>query len=170
MADSENNIDDIFELDRVRRLIDLMKEHGLTEVDLRQGDQQIRLARSQDNPAAASMIPTMIPAAQVPVAPVAAAPATPAPAQATEGDDEANIAYIKAPMVGTFYSRPNPDADSFVKIGDHVNEDSTVCIIEAMKVFNEIPAEVRGRVVAILVDDDEPLEFGKPLFKIDTSN
>lgn len=164
MADSENNIDDIFELDRVRRLIDLMKEHGLTEVDLRQGDQQIRLARTQDNPAAAAMIP----AAQVPVAPVAAAPA--APAQATEAAEEANIAYIKAPMVGTFYSRPNPDADSFVKIGDHVNEDSTVCIIEAMKVFNEIPAEVRGRVVAILVDDDEPLEFGKPLFKIDTSN
>ena len=164
MADSENNIDDIFELDRVRRLIDLMKEHGLTEVDLRQGDQQIRLARTQDNPAAASMIP----AAQVPVAPVAAAPA--APAQATEAAEEANIAYIKAPMVGTFYSRPNPDANSFVKIGDHVNEDSTVCIIEAMKVFNEIPAEVRGRVVAILVDDDEPLEFGKPLFKIDTSN
>jgi len=164
MADSENNIDDIFELDRVRRLIDLMKEHGLTEVDLRQGDQQIRLARTQDNPAAAAMIP----AAQVPVAPVAAAPA--APAQATEAAEEANIAYIKAPMVGTFYSRPNPDADSFVKIGDHVNEDSTVCIIEAMKVFNEIPAEVRGRIVAILVDDDEPLEFGKPLFKIDTSN
>ena len=164
MADSENNIDDIFELERVRRLIDLMKEHGLTEVDLRQGDQQIRLARTQDNPAAASMMP----AAQVPVAPVAAAPA--APAQATEAAEEANIAYIKAPMVGTFYSRPNPDADSFVKIGDHVNEDSTVCIIEAMKVFNEIPAEVRGRVVAILVDDDEPLEFGKPLFKIDTSN
>ena len=164
MADSENNIDDIFELDRVRRLIDLMKEHGLTEVDLRQGDQQIRLARTQDNPAAASMIP----AAQVPAAPAAAAPA--APAQATEAAEEANIAYIKAPMVGTFYSRPNPDANSFVKIGDHVNEDSTVCIIEAMKVFNEIPAEVRGRVVAILVDDDEPLEFGKPLFKIDTSN
>ena len=154
MADSENNIDDIFELDRVRRLIDLMKEHGLTEVDLRQGDQQIRLARTQDNPAAAAMIP----AAQVPVAPVAAAPA--APAQATEAAEEANIAYIKAPMVGTFYSRPNPDADSFVKIGDHVNEDSTVCIIEAMKVFNEIPAEVRGRIVAILVDDDVPLEFG----------
>ena len=73
-------------------------------------------------------------------------------------------------MVGTFYSRPNPNADAYVKVGDHVNEDTTVCIIEAMKVFNEIPAEVSGRVVAILVDDDEPLEFGKPLFKIDTSN
>lgn len=168
MADSENNIDDIFELDRVRRLIDLMKEHGLTEVDLRQGDQQIRLARTQDNPVAGSMIPTMIPAAQVPVA--AAAPAPPVPAQATEAAEEANITYIKAPMVGTFYSRANPNADAYVKIGDHVNEDSTVCIIEAMKVFNEIPAEVRGRVVAIMVDDDEPLEFGKPMFKIDTSN
>ncbi len=168
MADSENNIDDIFELDRVRRLIDLMKEHGLTEVDLRQGDQQIRLARTQDNPVAGSMIPTMMPAAPVPVAPAPVTPAAPAPA--TEDAEEANITYIKAPMVGTFYSRANPNADAYVKIGDHVNEDSTVCIIEAMKVFNEIPAEVRGRVVAILVDDDEPLEFGKPLFKIDTSN
>ena len=170
MADSENNIDDIFELDRVRRLIDLMKEHGLTEVDLRQGDQQIRLARTQDNPVAGSMIPTMMPAAPVPVAPVPVTPAPAVPAQVTEAAEEANITYIKAPMVGTFYSRANPNADAYVKIGDHVNEDSTVCIIEAMKVFNEIPAEVRGRVVAILVDDDEPLEFGKPLFKIDTSN
>ena len=81
-----------------------------------------------------------------------------------------NIVTINAPMVGTFYSRPNPNSDAYVKVGDHVSNDTTVCIIEAMKVFNEIPAEVSGRVVAILVDDDEPLEFGKPLFKIDTSN
>ena len=81
----------------------------------------------------------------------------------------ANIVYIKSPMVGTFYSRPNPNAASYVKVGDHVEPDKTVCIIEAMKVFNEIPAEVSGRVVALLVNDEEPVEFGKPLFKIDTS-
>ena len=72
-------------------------------------------------------------------------------------------------MVGTFYSRPNPDSDSFVQIGDVVNNDTTVCIIEAMKVFNEIQAEVKGKIVAILVDDEEPVDVGKPLFKVDPS-
>jgi len=162
MADSKKSVDDIFELDRIRRLIDLMKEHGLTEVDLQQGDQQIRLARGGEPAVAGAAFPAMVPAAPQPVAPAAAADSAPA-------DDE-NIVTINAPMVGTFYSRPNPNSDAYVKVGDHVSNDTTVCIIEAMKVFNEIPAEVSGRVVAILVDDDEPLEFGKPLFKIDTSN
>ena len=162
MADSKKSVDDIFELDRIRRLIDLMKEHGLTEVDLQQGDQQIRLARGGETAVAGAAFPAMVPAAPQPVAPAAAADSAPA-------DDE-NIVTINAPMVGTFYSRPNPNSDAYVKVGDHVSNDTTVCIIEAMKVFNEIPAEVSGRVVAILVDDDDPLEFGKPLFKIDTSN
>ena len=162
MADSKKSVDDIFELDRIRRLIDLMKEHGLTEVDLQQGDQQIRLARGGEASVAGAAYPAMVPAAPQPVAPAAASDSAPA-------DDE-NIVTINAPMVGTFYSRPNPNSDAYVKVGDHVSNDTTVCIIEAMKVFNEIPAEVSGRVVAILVDDDEPLEFGKPLFKIDTSN
>jgi len=167
MADSENNVDDIFELDRIRRLIDLMKEHGLTEVDLQQGDQQIRLARTTETPMTGASFPTMIPAVPQPVAPVATPPA--AEVDSSQPADDENIVTINAPMVGTFYSKPNPNTDSYVKVGDHVNQDTTVCIIEAMKVFNEIPAEVSGRVVAILVDDDEPLEFGKPLFKIDTS-
>jgi len=168
MADSENSVDDIFELDRIRRLIDLMKEHGLTEVDLQQGDQQIRLARGTETPLAGAAFPTMIPAAPQPVAPAPAT--TPADEADSQPADDENIVTITAPMVGTFYSKPNPNADSYVKVGDHVSKDTTICIIEAMKVFNEIPAEVSGRVVAILVDDDEPLEFGKPLFKIDTSN
>jgi acetyl-CoA carboxylase biotin carboxyl carrier protein len=175
MADSENNVDDIFELDRIRRLIDLMKEHGLTEVDLRQGDQQIRLARADERPVVGTSFPAMIPTVPQPIAPQPIAPAPvatspPAEVESSQPVDDENIITIKAPMVGTFYCRPNPNADAYVKVGDHVNEDTTICIIEAMKVFNEIPAEVSGRVVAILVDDDEPLEFGKPLFKIDTSN
>jgi acetyl-CoA carboxylase biotin carboxyl carrier protein len=72
-------------------------------------------------------------------------------------------------MVGTFYSKPNPTAEPFVKVGDHVDPERTICIIEAMKVFNEIPAEIRGRIVAVLVGDEESVEFGKPLFKVDTS-
>jgi acetyl-CoA carboxylase biotin carboxyl carrier protein len=76
---------------------------------------------------------------------------------------------IKSPMVGTFYTRPNPKAEAYVKVGSKVDTTSTVCIIEAMKVFNEIPAEVRGTIVAILVEDGEAVEFEKPLFKVDTS-
>ena len=72
-------------------------------------------------------------------------------------------------MVGTFYSKPNPESPAFVNVGDSVNAETTICIIEAMKVFNEIPAGVSGKVVAVLVDNEEPVEFGKRLFKIDTS-
>ena len=91
-------------------------------------------------------------------------------ASASPEASEANIIYIKSPMVGTFYSRPNPNSEQFVKVGDYVDETKLVCIVEAMKVFNEIPAEVRGRIVATLVSDEESVDFGKPLFKVDTSN
>jgi acetyl-CoA carboxylase biotin carboxyl carrier protein len=89
-----------------------------------------------------------------------------APAAAADGE---NIVYIRSPMVGTFYCRANPNAAPFVKVGDHVEAETTVCIVEAMKMFNEIPAEVRGRIVAVLVEDEEPVDHGKPLFKVDTS-
>ena len=160
MADSDSNI---FELDRLLELIALMKEHGLVEVDLQQGDQKIRLAR------AASGEPTVVSPAPIAAAPTAApVPAEPV-AEAAE-TEEANIHVITSPMVGTFYSKPNADAESFVKIGDMVDNETTVCIVEAMKVFNEIPAEARGRIVAILVDNEEPVDHGKPLFKVDTSS
>ena len=160
MADSDSNI---FELDRLLELIALMKEHGLVEVDLQQGDQKIRLAR------AASGEPTVVSPAPIAAAPTAApVPAEPI-AEAAE-TEEANIHVITSPMVGTFYSKPNADAESYVKIGDMVDNETTVCIVEAMKVFNEIPAEARGRIVAILVDNEEPVDHGKPLFKVDTSS
>ena len=145
---------DVFAMDRILELIDLMKEHDLCEIDLKQDDEQIRLVRGGQ-----------------PVIPVAAAPAPAAPAAAPAATDSApaaddNLITINSPMVGTFYSRPNPDSDSFVQIGDIVNDDTTVCIIEAMKVFNEIQAEVKGKIVAILVDDEEPVDVGNPLFKV----
>lgn len=83
--------------------------------------------------------------------------------------DVPGIVVIKSPMVGTFYSRPNPKAEPYVKVGDRVDTTTVVCIIEAMKVFNEIPAEVRGKVTALLCEDGEAVEFDKPLFKVDTS-
>ena len=95
--------------------------------------------------------------------------ATPIVQPGNRADDDKNMVLIKSPMVGTFYTRSNPDTPPFIKVGDLVSADQTVCIIEAMKVFNEIPAETSGRIVAILVDDEEAVDYGKPLFKVDTS-
>jgi acetyl-CoA carboxylase biotin carboxyl carrier protein len=106
----------------------------------------------------------------VPLPSASAAPPTPVVAHAkpAPAEDEANVVVIKSPMVGTFYSRSNPNAEPYVRVGDDVDEGTVVCVIEAMKVFNEIPAEVNGRIVAVLVEDEEPVDFGRPLFKVDT--
>ena len=101
----------------------------------------------------------------------AAAPGPPAPESVAPGAAEAGskgIVPIKSPMVGTFYSAPDPESPPFVKVGDHVGPETTVCIVEAMKVFNQIPAEVAGRVIAVLAENGAPVEFGQPLFKVDT--
>lgn len=160
MSDDDTGPSQVFEMERIRCLVELMQEFDLRELDLRQGDQRIRLARGTE-----PVPPSMLTTALVP----ASAGMTPASSVLSPPVDGPHIAIINSPMVGTFYSRPNPNAASFVKVGDHIEPDKTICIIEAMKVFNEIPAEVRGRVVAVLVNDEEPVEFGKPLFKIDTS-
>lgn len=146
----------VFDVEQLQQLVELMEAHDLSEVNLREGGRKIRLRRG-------GIVAT--PATAAPV--VASAPVAAAPAAATSDSD--NITTITSPMVGTFYSRPNPDTSAFVKVGDSVEPETTVCIIEAMKVFNEIPAEIRGKIVAILVKDEESLEFGKPMFKVDTS-
>jgi acetyl-CoA carboxylase biotin carboxyl carrier protein len=161
MSESEINADDVFELDRIRRLIELMKEHDLSEIDLRQSEQRIRLCRGSlaEAPAAGASAAPALPAAPPPL---------PAAALSKAAEEDAHIVYIKSPMVGTFYSRANPNAEPYVRVGDHIDEATTICIIEAMKVFNEIPAELSGRIIAILVDDEEAVDFGRPLFKVDT--
>jgi len=157
MSEAEQRSGDVFALDQLRSLVELMEEKELSEIDLRQLDQRIRLTRGA--PGAAPVLTTSLPApAPAPAAAPAAAPA-----------DGEHITVVKSPMVGTFYSRPNPEAENYVKVGERVSSDATICIIEAMKVFNEIPAEVSGEVVAILVDNEEAVEFGTPLFKVDTS-
>ena len=155
MSEAEQ-ADDVFDLERLHHLIDIMKEHGLSEVDLQQGDQKIRLARAGTGAV---------------VQPLAAPQAAPAPAPAAEvaAVEDENIAIIKSPMVGTFYARPNPNSEPYIRVGSNVDPETTVCIIEAMKVFNEIPAEVRGQIVAVLAEDEEPVDTNKPLFKVDTS-
>jgi acetyl-CoA carboxylase biotin carboxyl carrier protein len=152
---------DIFDVKKVRRLVEMMKEHDLAEIDLRQGDQRVRLRRGAE-PMISMPAPAVV---SVPQPESHAAPPAEKPAVATAGGESA---VVKSPMVGTFYSAPNPESPPFVKVGDHVGPESIVCIIEAMKVFNEIPAEISGKVTAVLVENGAPVEFGQPLFKVDT--
>lgn len=161
MTGSESRQGDVFSLDRIRELVQLMKEHDLREVDLKQDDQQIRLCRNVEE-AAPRVVTHVAP-------PPVVASHSPAPSVAAPAAEGKNIAVIKSPMVGTFYSKPNPNAEAFVKVGDRVTPEKTVCMVEAMKTFNEIPAEISGTIVAVLCDDGESVDFDKPLFKVDTS-
>lgn len=151
---------DIFDVKKVRQLIELMKEHDLSELDLRQAENRVRIRRGGE------VVAYTAPAAAVAPAPAMQtfAPAA-APAQADAADSRMLI--IKSPMVGTFYKASGPDTPVFVKVGDRIGPEKTVCIIEAMKVFNEIPSGVSGQVVAILVENGAAVEFGQPLMKID---
>lgn len=161
---SSTSNQDIFDVRKIRRLVELMKEHELSEIDLQQGEVRIQLRRG-----GTAVAPVMV--ASQPMVP-AAAPAAPAPAPAAPAasaeSKSAEGAVIKSPMVGTFYTSPDPDSPAFVKVGDHVGPETTVCIVEAMKVFNQIPAEIAGRIVAVLVENGAPVEFGQPLFRVDT--
>jgi acetyl-CoA carboxylase biotin carboxyl carrier protein len=147
---------------RLREFIQLMEECGLNELDLKQADQQIRLVRGVAVAAGVPQ-PVSLPATSAPATTAPVPSATDAPAA-----DAAHIKLIKAPMVGTFYIKPNPKADDFVKVGSKVSADSVVCIVEAMKVFNEIPAEMSGTIVEILASNEEPVDYDRPLFKVDT--
>lgn len=164
MADASPN-QDVFDVRKIRRLVELMKEHDLGEMDLRQGETRIQLRRVGIEPAGCATAPAVIAAPVAAPAP-AAAPAKEPPA--APAADPANIAVVKSPMVGTFYAAPDPESPAFVKVGDHIGRETTVCIIEAMKVFNQIPAEVSGTITAVLVENGQSVEFGQPLFKVDT--
>lgn len=153
---------DIFDVRKIRRLVELMKEHDLSEMDIQQGEVRIQLRRS-----GSMMQPVMVAppvAASVVAGPPAPESTLPAPAEAKGGSGT----VIRSPMVGTFYAAPDPESPPFVKVGDHVGPETTVCIVEAMKVFNQIPAELAGRIIAVLVENGAPVEFGQPLFKVDT--
>jgi len=154
---------DVFDVRKVRKFIELMNEHDLSEIDLRQGDQRIRLRRG----------PETVTVATSPVASISSSPASSA-SQETSSDkkrggaatDDGTIS-IRSPMVGTFYAAASPDTPPFIKVGDQVGPETTVCIVEAMKVFNEIPAECSGRIVAVLAQNGDAVEFGQPLFRVE---
>ena len=153
-----------FDLDKLRELIGLMETHGLSEIDLRRGDQRWKLRRGPAE--AIQMIPAAgyPPAMSFPSAPPAPAPAV--PAAPTAPAEDPNLVAIKSPTVGTFYEASAPGDTPFVAVGSKISQDSVVCIIEAMKVFNQITADVNGTITAVLVRNGDAVEFGQPLFRV----
>ena len=152
-------------IEEIKTIIKLMSENDLTEFKIEAEDMHLCLKRGGQLPGSQIIIPAAAPVpAAAPAAPAApaAAPAAPAAAAAP-----ANRTTVDAPIVGTFYRSPSPDAPAFVKVGDTVSADTTVCIIEAMKVMNEIKAEKSGVIKEVLVENGQPVEYGQPIFVLE---
>lgn len=155
----------MIDIRKLKELVRLMVANDLTELDLRDDQQQVTVKRGGSEQAP---IVHQVPVAAAPVAPAAAAPAPaaapPAPPAAPSEDD--GLIPIESPMVGTFYAKASPEKPSFVSVGDSVGEDTTVCLIEAMKIFNEIKAGQSGTVAKVLIENGDAVEFGQPMFLI----
>ena len=160
-------------LDELRELIDLVREHEFTEFELSREDFRIRFRRGPEAAEAGAPIPAPASApapltvgASTETRAAAAVPQHPGARAETEASEDQDLHMISSPIVGTFYRSPSPNAESFVKIGTTVEADTVVCIIEAMKLMNEIQAETSGEVVKIYVENGQPVEYGQPLFGI----
>ena len=158
----------------VQDLIKFVAKSGISEVEIEQNDFKITIkaADKKEEKQIFVQAPAALPA-QAPVAaalaPVAAAPAVAAPAKEDTASEDSKYLTIKSPMIGTFYRSAGPDKDTFVSVGETIGNGDTVCIIEAMKLFNEIEAEITGKIVKVLVDDATPVEYDQPLFLVDPS-
>ena len=151
------------DLRKLKKLIDLVQESGIAELEITEGEERVRIARGgavSVTPHATGAAPAAVPAD----AAAAAVLATPAATAATEGAPEGHV--VKSPMVGTFYRAPSPDAKPFVEVGGTVKAGETICVLEAMKLMNEIEADASGTVKAILVENGQPVEYGQALFII----
>jgi acetyl-CoA carboxylase biotin carboxyl carrier protein len=151
------------DLRKLKKLIDLVQESGIGEIEITEGEEKVRISRQM---AATPMImasPTM----QHAMAPATGPSAMPAPAAPAAAPPEPKGHSLKSPMVGTFYRAPSPGAPPFVEIGQSVSKGQTLCIIEAMKLLNEIESDVSGTIKAILVENGQPVEYGQPLFLIE---
>ena len=168
MSDAGSGPGDVFDVRKIRRLVELMNDHELSEIDLRQSDQRIRIRKGPETGPVVYASPQMAAPQHVQQSAGSSAAAATGGASAPPPAESVNLHIIKSPMVGTYYSAAKPENPAFVKSGDSVGPETVICIIEAMKVFNEIPAECTGRIVAALVENGDPVEFGQPLFKVDT--
>ncbi|EHQ52230.1 biotin carboxyl carrier protein [Ectothiorhodospira sp. PHS-1] len=151
---------------KIKKLIELLEESGINEIEIQEGEESVRITRAAPNSGTAFMMPPQ--QYMVPGAAPAAAPAAPAPAPAAEDKPALPSGHqVTAPMVGTFYRAPTPGARAFVEVGQSVNAGDTLCIIEAMKMLNQIEADKAGVIKAILVENGQPVEYGQPMFIID---
>jgi len=151
----------------IEELIRFVSKAGVSEVSLEQKDFKITIKNaSREMQVVTAPAPAVVHVAPPAAAPVAA-PATAAPA--TKATDESKYHVVKSPMIGTFYRQPSPDKPNFVSVGDEVKQGQVICIIEAMKLFNEIESDVKGRIVKVLVDNSTTLEYDQPLFLVDPS-
>jgi len=159
------------DIKEIQNLIRFVAKSGASEVKLETEDIKITIKTTSESAGQAeATIVQQIPvhAAMAPVAAAPAAPATPA-APAKEEEDLSKYITVKSPIIGTFYRKPSPDKPNFVEVGSSIGEGDVLCVIEAMKLFNDIESEVSGKIVKILVDDASPVEFDQPLFLVDPS-
>jgi len=155
----------MIDLKILKQLVKLMSDNDLTEVDIQDEGERVKLRRGHKGPEVQYVTPgAAVGAAPPPPPPVPTGGTSPPPGGGQVSDD--GLVPIESPMVGTFYRSPSPDADPFVSDGEQVDEESVVCIVEAMKVFNEIKAETRGTIARVLVDNGQSVEFGQPLFLV----
>ena len=151
----------MLDIRKLKELVRLMVANNLTELDLRDSEEQVTLRRQRHVVEAAGAAPALAAAATPPPAPVATSDGGVEDAAAAAG-----LSAIASPMVGTFYAAPNPDSGPFVTVGAHVDAETVVCLVEAMKIFNEIKAECSGTVEKVMVDNGESVDFGQPMFLI----
>jgi acetyl-CoA carboxylase biotin carboxyl carrier protein len=147
------------DLRKLKKLIDLVQESGIAELEITEGEEKVKIVKGGH-----VSVSAVAPVQAAPIEARAPAPAAAAPAPATEAPAGQEGHVVKAPMVGTFYRSPSPDAKAFVEVGQTVKEGDTICIIEAMKLMNEIEADAGGAVKAILVENGQPVEYGQALF------
>ena len=151
------------DLRKIKKLIELVEESGVAELEIQEGEESVRISRSSSTPAPA---PVQYAAAPPPAAPAPAPAAAPA-ADAAPAKEEVSGHQVRSPMVGTFYAAPSPGAKNFVEVGQKVNAGDVLCIVEAMKMMNQIEADVSGTVKAVLLSNGEPVEYDEPMFIIE---
>lgn len=155
-------------LKEIQNLIKFVARSGASEVSLEMEDVKITIKTSDSSTPIVVQEPIVVPQQQV----ITSTPSTPQVVDSTpesSSEEDSNLITIKSPIIGTFYRKPSPDKPSFVEVGDVISEGSVLCVIEAMKLFNDIESEVSGKIVKILVDDTSPVEFDQPLFLVDPS-
>jgi acetyl-CoA carboxylase biotin carboxyl carrier protein len=160
------------DLKEIQALIKFVSKSGAQEVSLETEDFKINIKTASGAAEQPTIIQAVAPQAAMPVAAASATPAAPVAPEVVaeeEDDDNGNYIEVKSPMIGTLYRSPSPEQDAFVKVGSEIKPGDVLCIVEAMKLFNEIESEVSGKIVKVLVDDQSPIEYDQPLFLVDPS-